>query len=540
MTTVIKAEHLFKIFSGHHKDARRITALDDLSLEVYEGEILGILGPNGAGKTTFLNVLSTLLLPDSGRVEILGIPSVPRNFNRLRGLLNMSSGYPNFPWCLTIEENLQFYGRLYGLSGRPLRKRLDDLIEMFSLGDYAKRRFDELSSGTKQRLSLAKALLNSPRLIFFDEPTIGLDPDVAAKTRKIIVDIIRSAKVTVLLTTHNMQEAEMMCRRVAFIKQGKVLHLAPVEELKRVTGKKDLEEVFIALAKGGLPLHPGPMGPSGRSIALAHPMEPAVFSSSLNSWFNRCFAFTQRNAIFAVRNFFAFAELLFWPIVSVISIGLMGDFLELQEKAMDFVLTGAIAAGVLQVTQLDVAYSLLYEVWSKSMKHTALTPVGISENLFGSWVTGIARGLVVFGVLSLAAVLMFDFRFPPVVVTGIFLWGIFACALLLGLLVSVLLLIYGQKAEITAWMFAYLFMLLCGIYYPVTTLSPFFRAMAEGIPITYFLEYFRQSFGFDSGMSHLLFKGFGLVVFYLAVGLGVMRYAFYQARRKGTIVKLSE
>ena len=278
MTTVIKAEHLFKIFSGHHKDARRITALDDLSLEVYEGEILGILGPNGAGKTTFLNVLSTLLLPDSGRVEILGIPSVPRNFNRLRGLLNMSSGYPNFPWCLTIEENLQFYGRLYGLSGRPLRKRLDDLIEMFSLGDYAKRRFDELSSGTKQRLSLAKALLNSPRLIFFDEPTIGLDPDVAAKTRKIIVDIIRSAKVTVLLTTHNMQEAEMMCRRVAFIKQGKVLHLAPVEELKRVTGKKDLEEVFIALAKGGLPLHPGQMGPSGRSIALAHPMEPAVFS----------------------------------------------------------------------------------------------------------------------------------------------------------------------------------------------------------------------------------------------------------------------
>lgn len=228
MTSAIKAAHLFKSFTGHNRDARRITALDDLSLEVYEGEILGILGPNGAGKTTFLNVLSTLLLPDSGRVEILGIPSVPRNFNRLRALLNMSSGYPNFPWCLTVEENLQFYGRLYGLSGRTLRKRLDDLIEMFSLGDYAKRRFDELSSGTKQRLSLAKALLNSPRLIFFDEPTIGLDPDVAAKTRKIIVDIIRSAQVTVLLTTHNMQEAEMMCWRVAFIKQGKVLHLAPV------------------------------------------------------------------------------------------------------------------------------------------------------------------------------------------------------------------------------------------------------------------------------------------------------------------------
>lgn len=172
------------------------------------------------------------------------------------------------------------------------------------------------------------------------------------------------------------------------------------------------------------------------------------------------------------------------------------------------------------------------------MKHTALTPVGISENLFGSWVTGIARGLVVFGVFSLAAVVMFDFRFPPVVATGIFLWC--ACALLLGLLVSVLLLIYGQKAEITAWMFAYLFMLLCGIYYPITTLPPFFRAMAEGIPITYFLEYFRQSFGFDSGMSHLLLKGFGLIVFYLAMGLGVMRFAFHQARRKGTIEKLSE
>ena len=122
----------------------------------------------------------------------------------------------------------------------------------------------------------------------------------------------------------------------------------------------------------------------------------------------------------------------------------------------------------------------------------------------------------------------------------VFLAGIFCCALLVGLLVNVFILIFGQKAEITAWMFAYLFMLLCGIYYPIDTLPHFFFVIAQLVPITYFLEYFRQSFGFKPLLSAGLLKGFGLIVVYLFLGLKMMQFAFHQARKKGIIVRLSE
>src|SRR5476649_1540496 len=225
-----------------------IKALDHLDLTVREGEILGILGPNGAGKTTCLNALATLLLPDAGEIEIFGLRSIPQNFNVVRSWINMSSGYPNYAFSLTVEENLKFYGRLYGLRGDALQRKVDEVTALFDLQSYAKRRFDELSSGTKQRLSLAKSLLNDPKILFLDEPTIGLDPDVSLKTRDIIVDIIRKHRMTVLLTSHNMDEVESMCERVAFIQKGRIIKLAAVDELKRLHHTDDLEQIFIQLA----------------------------------------------------------------------------------------------------------------------------------------------------------------------------------------------------------------------------------------------------------------------------------------------------
>jgi len=552
MSTAIKVDRVTKTFISQTHGLKKIKALDDISLEVYRGEILGVLGPNGAGKTTFLNILSTLLLPDSGTIEILGLRAVPQNYYALRSLLNMSSGYPNYPWSLTVEENLRFYGRLYGLSSKELTNRIKKLIELFELGDFARRRFEELSSGTKQRLSLAKAMLNNPKIIFLDEPTVGLDPDVAVKTREVIMRIFNDSKVTILLTTHNMKEAELMCQRIAFIKQGRLLRLGTPGDLKYMQGKKDLEEVFIELSHESKSI---PNIHLSESTVKAQQLEKSDMSPGENpawavsqenpfqiftGWLKRCYAFSYRNFLFAIRNAFAFAELVFWPVVSLLSIGLLGSYLELQEKALAFVLTGAIAGGVLQVAQLDVAYSLLYEIWSKSMKHTLLTPVGVSEHLFGSWLIGILRGSAIFALLGLSAIYLFGFQFPSLGVTVIFLSGIFGSALLLGMLVSVLILMFGQKAEITAWMFAYLFMLLCGIYYPVATLPKFFYYSAQLVPITYFLEYFRQSFGFLPTFDHLLVKGFGLIFVYLLLGMLVMRWAFTQARRKGIIVRLSE
>ena len=543
MQTAIDVQHLSKSFVSQSGNKKIIKALDDVTLSVREGEVLGILGPNGAGKTTLLNILSTLLTADEGTVDILGMRSNPRNFYQLRTLLNMSSGYPNFPWSLTVRENLKFYGRLYGLPALVLHKRIDKLIEMLGLGDFADVRFDELSSGNKQKLSLAKALLNDPKIIFLDEPTVGLDPDVAIQMRRIITDVLKRSKATILLTTHNMQEAELMCERIVFIKKGKLIKLASPQELKQQEGKKDLEEVFVELARK---TETNAQRPEVREQKKFIETQKAEYFAEetpfirISKWFGRCFAFTYRNFIFAKRNIFMLMELLFWPMVTLLSIGLLGNYLELQEKALAFIMTGAITAGVLQVAQLDVAYSLLYEVWSKSVKHTFLTPIGVSENLFGSWVIGMLRGLIIFFILGLSALGLFGFRFPSVGVSLIFLFGIFGCALLLGLLVSVLILSFGQKAEITAWMFAYVFMLLCGIYYPINTLPVFFYTLAKYIPLTYFLEYFRQSFGFEPVLTGLLWKGFGLIILYLAAGLSLMNAAFAEARKKGVIVRLSE
>ncbi|MBN1870345.1 MAG: ABC transporter ATP-binding protein/permease [Candidatus Omnitrophica bacterium] len=519
--------------------------MDDINLEIYQGEILGILGPNGAGKTTFLNILSTLLLPDSGSVRIYGKGLTASNYGELRMLFNMSSGHPNFPWCLTVEENLKFYGRLYGLRGKRLKARVSELIDMFGLSHAVQQRFDELSSGTKQKLALAKCLLNGPKIIFLDEPTVGLDPDIAIKIRELILDIHRKSQATILLTTHNMREAELMCRRIAFLKSGRLIKLASPDELKRMEGKNDLEEVFVSLARDKSMVE-GSVKQGDFSEMASIKREKTDTRQENNrpleivSWLNRCFAFTYRNFLFAIRNFFSFAELVFWPIVSLISIGLMGRFLQLEDKALAFVLTGTITAGILQVTQLDVAYSLLYEVWSKSVKHTFLTPIGTSEYLLGSWVIGIARGSIIFVILGLSAIGLFGFRFPGLVTAFIFFCGVFLSALLLGMLVSFLILIFGQKAEITAWMLSYLFMLICGIYYPIGILPRFFGYVAQMIPLTYFLEYFRRDFGFSPVLDLGLVKGFGLNILYLWAGLFLMKYAFHQARKKGVIVRLSE
>lgn len=245
---VLSARNLHKSYKDAQAPNGVIKALDGLSLDVYEGEVLGILGPNGAGKTTCLNSLTTLLLPDQGQIEIFGLVAVPENYNAIRRWINMSSGYPNYAFSLTVEENLKFYGRLYGLRGAALQQKVDEVMALFALEEFAHRRFDELSSGTKQRLSLAKALLNDPKILFLDEPTIGLDPDVAHKTRQIVMEVLKQRKVTVLLTSHNMDEIEAMCQRVAFIQRGSIVKLSSVEELKRLHHTDDLEEVFIRLA----------------------------------------------------------------------------------------------------------------------------------------------------------------------------------------------------------------------------------------------------------------------------------------------------
>lgn len=245
---VIKIKNLNKTYIKGVFKKRQIKALDGIDLTVKKGELFGVLGPNGAGKTTLLNIIMGQIIPEGGYVEIDSYQITKKFPDKLKQKMNMCSGNPNFPWSLTTYEILKFYGMIYGYSGIYLKNKIENLIEIFSLEKYKNVLYDELSTGNKQKLALAKAMINDPEILLLDEPTIGLDPDVARRIRKFIIELHKKKKITILLTTHYMKEAEEMCERIAFIKQGKIRALGTKEKLKKITKTKNLEEAFIVFA----------------------------------------------------------------------------------------------------------------------------------------------------------------------------------------------------------------------------------------------------------------------------------------------------
>jgi len=228
----VDARDLTKTFRSGWLRPRRTEALRGASLQVPRGAIFGLLGPNGAGKTTLLSILATLLIPDGGSARVLGY-DVVREAREVRRRLNMASGNASFVWSLRPAEVLAFYGRLYGLHGRALRVRVDELIELCELGAHRTTEYNELSTGLKQRLAFAKALLNRPEVLFLDEPTLGLDPDVSVRIRAQIARLRRELGTTIILTTHYMREAEELCDEIAFIKGGRILARGAADALKR-------------------------------------------------------------------------------------------------------------------------------------------------------------------------------------------------------------------------------------------------------------------------------------------------------------------
>jgi ABC-2 type transport system ATP-binding protein len=246
----IDARDVAKTFRAGLIRRRETPALRGVSLAVERGAIFGLLGPNGAGKTTLLSILATLLTPDRGEVRVLGLDALT-DAHRLRRRLNMASGNASFLWNLKAPEILSFYGRLYGLSGPALRTRVDELITVAELGPHLRVPYNELSTGLKQRLALAKSLVNDPELLFLDEPTLGLDPDVSVRLRRYIAALRRERGMTIVLTTHYMREAEELCDEIAFIKGGKILARGSADELKRQTLMGDV--VALRLEGGVAP-----------------------------------------------------------------------------------------------------------------------------------------------------------------------------------------------------------------------------------------------------------------------------------------------
>jgi ABC-2 type transport system ATP-binding protein len=212
----------------------RIEVLKDVGLEARPGELMALLGPNGAGKTTLIKVLCGLVTPESGAVEIYGRPVAGDGRETARRVGFVHGEERSFYWRLTARENLQFYARLHGMRGAPMNKRVGELLEKVELASDMDRRFGDFSSGMRQRMAIARALIADPPLLLMDEPTRSLDPVNAAHLRGWIRDDLhRRDGKTILMATHNLREAETLCDRVAILAKGRVRAVAEPAELRR-------------------------------------------------------------------------------------------------------------------------------------------------------------------------------------------------------------------------------------------------------------------------------------------------------------------
>ncbi|MBI2579763.1 MAG: ABC transporter ATP-binding protein [Candidatus Aenigmarchaeota archaeon] len=223
-------------------------ALDSVNFGIKRGEIFGLLGPNGAGKTTLINILTGLLVPDEGTVRIMG-KDVTRHRNDVLERMNAVSGDSKFHWLLTSKEILRFYFSAYNIPKEKREEKTRSLAGMFEIEGIMNKKFAWLSTGERMRLILAKSLINDPEVLLLDEPTLGLDPDIAIKTRKLILDVNRRYGTTILLTSHYMKEVEEMCGRIAFIHRGRIIDIGKIKDIKRRTKKKTLEEYFVEMVK---------------------------------------------------------------------------------------------------------------------------------------------------------------------------------------------------------------------------------------------------------------------------------------------------
>jgi ABC-2 type transport system ATP-binding protein len=231
--TFVKKRSVQDLIKRPFRRAERIRALRGVDLHVSQGEIFGLLGPNGAGKTTLIKILSCLVLPDSGRATVDGEDTIHESRVKPKiGLVN--SDERSFYWRLSGRENLRFFARLYDVPGGEIESRIQELLDHVDMSEAADRRFSDYSSGMKQRLAIARALLHDPPILLMDEPTRSLDPASSLALRSFIKSELnqRDGK-TVLLATHNLKEAEVLCDRIAILVKGEVRQTGTVSEVRR-------------------------------------------------------------------------------------------------------------------------------------------------------------------------------------------------------------------------------------------------------------------------------------------------------------------
>ena len=231
-----------------NKKYNNVEAVRNINFKINKGSIVGLLGPNGCGKTTTIGMILGLIKPTSGSVFV-NEKNIENENNRTKILekVNFISPYVELPKKLTIEENLKVYGKMYGVNN--LQKKISDLMDELNLREFKKRKTGELSSGQKNRVSLAKALINDPEILLLDEPTASLDPDVGDYIRTYIENFASKRGTTILLASHNMNEVERLCSEVMMMKKGSIIDKGTCNSLINKHGRKNLEETFLKIVR---------------------------------------------------------------------------------------------------------------------------------------------------------------------------------------------------------------------------------------------------------------------------------------------------
>ena len=222
-------------------------AVNNISFEIQKNKTLGLLGPNGCGKTTSIGMMLGLITPSSGEIFINEIRLESKNRIKLLSKMNFASPYIELPKKLTVKQNLEIYARLYGV--KKINDRITEMVEDLNLKNFLNKKTGELSSGQKNRVSLAKSLINRPRLLFLDEPTASLDPDIGDFVREYLEKYKNNNELTMLLASHNMKEVERLCDSIVMMKKGEIVDKGTCSEIVNKHGRKNLEDTFLKIAR---------------------------------------------------------------------------------------------------------------------------------------------------------------------------------------------------------------------------------------------------------------------------------------------------
>ena len=236
----LKVKNISKKFNS-------LIAVNNISFEIEKNKVMGLLGPNGCGKTTTIGMMLGLITPTSGQIFINGIVLDPKNRIELLSFMNFASPYIELPKKLTVKQNLEVYARLYGV--KEIKQRTSEMIEDLNLQKFLNKKTGELSSGQKNRVALAKSLINKPKLLFLDEPTASLDPDIGDFVREYIEKYKKKNELTILLASHNMREVERLCDEIIMMRHGQIVDRGTCDQLIKKHGRENLEDTFLKIAR---------------------------------------------------------------------------------------------------------------------------------------------------------------------------------------------------------------------------------------------------------------------------------------------------